>query len=172
MKVYVSIGTGIKQVTVPSLVNKTQEDASKELTDSGLKVALAYEEDTTKSNGLVLKQSVDAGKVVDEGTTVTITINKITEIKNGTVNINLKSLLNYTKPATNANTEEKEEPKVEVKVTVGDDTVYKEEHAKDTTKITVPVSGKGVITVKVYVDDVLKTTKTLDLNSATVLNIE
>ena len=159
VKVYVSIGTGIKQVTVPSLVNKTQEDASKELTDSGLKVALAYEEDTTKSNGLVLKQSVDAGKVVDEGTTVTITINKITEIKNGTVNINLKSLLNYTKPATNANTEEKEEPKVEVKVTVGDDTVYKEEHAKDTTKITVPVSGKGVITVKVYVDDVLKTTK-------------
>lgn len=171
IKVHVSTGTGIKQVAVPSLVNKTQEAASKELTDNNLKVAVAYEEDTTKENGIVLKQSIDTGKVVDEGTTVTITVNKIAEIKKGTVNINLKSLLNYTKP-TNTNQTETEVPKVEVMVKVGEDTVYKEKQAKDTTKITVPVSGKGVITVKVYVDDVLKTTQNLDLNSKTVLDIE
>ncbi len=171
IKVHVSTGTGIKQVAVPSLVNKTQEAASKELTDNNLKVSVAYEEDTTKENGIVLKQSIDTGKVVDEGTTVTITVNKIAEIKKGTVNINLKSLLNYTKP-TNTNQTETEVPKVEVMVKVGEDTVYKERQAKDTTKITVPVSGKGVITVKVYVDDVLKTTQNLDLNSKTVLDIE
>lgn len=171
IKVHVSTGTGIKQVAVPSLVNKTQEAASKELTDNNLKVSVAYEEDTTKENGIVLKQSIDTGKVVDEGTTVTITVNKIAEIKKGTVNINLKSLLNYTKP-TNTNSTDTEVPKVEVMVKVGEDTVYKEKQAKDTTKITVPVSGKGVITVKVYVDEVLKTTQNLDLNSKTVLDIE
>lgn len=171
IKVHVSTGTGIKQVAVPSLVNKTQEVASKELTDNNLKVSVAYEEDTTKENGIVLKQSIDTGKVVDEGTTVTITVNKIAEIKKGTVNINLKSLLNYTKP-TNTNSTDTEVPKVEVMVKVGEDTVYKEKQAKDTTKITVPVSGKGVITVKVYVDEVLKTTQNLDLNSKTVLDIE
>ena len=83
----------------------------------------------------------------------------------------MKSLLNYTKP-TNTNSTDTEVPKVEVMVKVGEDTVYKEKQAKDTTKITVPVSGKGVITVKVYVDEVLKTTQNLDLNSKTVLDIE
>ena len=56
IKVHVSTGTGIKQVAVPSLVNKTQEAASKELTDNNLKVSVAYEEDTTKENGIVLRQ--------------------------------------------------------------------------------------------------------------------
>ena len=45
-------------------------------------------------------------------------------------------------------------------------TVYNEEKAKDTTKITASIQGKGTVEVKVYVDDVLKGTKNLDLNSS------
>lgn len=175
IKIYVSKGTGIKQVTVNSVVGKTEESAKKELSDAGLKVTVAYEEDSTKSNGIVLKQSLDVGKIVDENTEIVITVNKLAEMKNGTVNVNLKSLINYTgNTNTNTNTTggTTTPEKVEVKVNVGNDTVYKEKHTKDTTKISIPVSGVGTITIKVYVDDILKTTKTMDLNKTTTIDIE
>ena len=172
VKVYVSIGTGIKQVLVPSVISKDEETAKSDLNKAGLKPVVEYTEDKTKSNGVVIKQSIDSGKEVDEGTSITITVNKIAEIKKGNININLKSLLNYTKPEPSVNEIEETAPNVEVKVIVDDDTVYKEEQRKDTTKITVPVSGTGVITVKVYVDDILKNTSTMDLNTTTNLTIE
>ena len=171
IKVYVSIGNGLEKVPVTSVVGKAEAAAKKELEDAKLKVEIVYEEDTTKANGTVLKQSISVGEVVDEGTTIILTVNKIEEIKTGTVNVNLKSLLNYTKP-TSTN-EEVQVPKVQVVIKVGEDTVYSEKQAKDTTKITKQIQGKGTVTVRIYVDDVLESTKTLDLNSSNpVLNIE
>ncbi len=164
VKVYVSIGNGLEQVPVTFVVGKTEADARKELEDAKLKVEVKYDEDTSKTNGIVLKQSKDVGEVVDEGTTIVLTVNKISEVKKGTVNVNLKSILNYSKP-TSTN-EEVTVPKVQVKVTVNGDIVYNEEKAKDTTKITTEIQGKGTVEVKVYVDDVLKGTKNLDLNSS------
>jgi len=172
VKVYVSIGTGIKQITVTSVIGKTESVASSELTALKLKVEIIYEEDTTKTNGVVLKQSLEVGKVVDEGTTIILTVNKIEALKTGTVNVNLKSLLKYTTP-TATNEEAVTVPKVTVKITVNDETVYNEKNAKDTTKITKQISGKGTVTVKVYIDEVLEGTKQLDLNSSNpVLNFE
>lgn len=156
---------------VTSVVGKTEEAAKKELEAAKLKVEIVHEEDTTKTNGTVLKQSIAVGEVVDEGTKIVLTVNKLAEIKQGTVNVNLKSLLKYN-PPTNTN-EEIEVPKVQVKIKVGEDVVYSEKHLKDTTKITKQIEGIGTVTVRVYVDDVLQATKTLDLNSANpVLNFE
>lgn len=171
VKVYVSIGNGKEDVTVVNVIGKTEAEAKKQLEDAKLKVEVVYKEDTTKTDGTVLEQSKNAGEVVEEGTTITITVNKIAQIKKGTVNINLKSLLNYSKP-TNTNEEVKIE-KAKVEILVGEDVVYRETHTKDTTKITANVEGKGTVTVKVKVDDVVKGTKTLDLNSSNpVLNFE
>ncbi len=164
VKVYVSIGNGLEQVPVTFVVGKTEADARKELEDKKLKVEVKYDEDTSKTNGIVLKQSKDVGEVVEEGTTIVLTVNKISEVKKGTVNVNLKSILNYTKP-TVVN-EEVTVPKVAVKITVNGDTVYNEKQAKDTTKISTEVQGKGTVEVKIYVDDILKGTKNLDLNSS------
>lgn len=172
IKVYVSIGTGKEPVVVTSVVGKTEAVAKKELEDAKLKVEIVYEEDTTKSDGVVLKQSISVGEVKEEGDTITLTVNKIEALKTGTINVNLKSLLKYNKPTATTN-EEVVVPKVQVKIRAGEDTIYNEKHAKDTTKITKQFQGKGTITVRVYVDDVLEQTKTLDLNSANpVLNFE
>ena len=172
VKLYVSIGTGLEQVVIPSVIGKTEENAKKELEGAKLKVDIVYDEDTTKSNGVVLKQSVSVGEVLEEGKTITLTVNKIEALKTGTINVNLKSLLNYSKPATEDG-EEVDVPKVQVKIRAGEDVVYSGTHAKDTTKITKQVQGKGTITVRVYVDDVLEQTKTLDLNSSsTVVSFE
>lgn len=172
VKVYVSIGTGKEPVVVTSVIGKPEATAKKELEDAKLKVEIVYEEDTSKSDGVVLKQSINVGEVKEEGDTIILTVNKIEALKTGTVNVNLKSLLKYTKPTASAN-EEVEVPKVQVKIRVDEDNIYNESHKKDTTKITKQFQGKGTVTVRVYVDDVLEATKTLDLNgNNTVLNFE
>lgn len=92
VKIHVSIGTGIKQVNVISVAGKTEEDAKKALETLGLKVNIAYDEDSSKDNGVVLKQSIEAGKTVDEGTTITVTVNKFEASKTMTINIDVKAI--------------------------------------------------------------------------------
>ena len=173
VKVYVSIGKGLEQVAVTYVIGKTEDAARKELEDAKLKVEIVYEEDTTKPVGTVLRQNKEVGTVVEEGTTIVLTVNKLAEIKNGTVNINLKSLTGYKEPSKVGNEILPEVPKSTVKVKVNEDVVYNEQNKKDTTKISVQIQGKGIVEIKVYVDEVLKGTKTLDLNSSnTVANFE
>ena len=66
----------------------------------------------------------------------------------------------------------KEPGKVKLRIVVGDDTIFSESRKKNETNINASFSGKGTVTVKVYVDDVLKSTKTLNLNSETTLIFE
>ena len=175
IKIHVSSGTGIKQITMASVIGKTEEQAKSELEGLGFKVSIGYEENTSKDNGIVLKQSVETGKVVDEGTTVTLTVNKLAELKTAKITVNVKSLLNgkveyeetiaknnSTTNATNGNTNsttatEKKIKKVKLEVKVENDTIYSETVDPTSTNINVGTSkGTGVSNVKVYIDGVLK----------------
>lgn len=175
IKIHVSSGTGIKQITMASVIGKTEEQAKSELEGLGFKVSIGYEENTSKDNGIVLKQSLETGKVVDEGTTVTLTVNKLAELKTAKITVNVKSLLNgkveyeetiaknnSTTNATNGNTNsttatEKKIKKVKLEVKVENDTIYSETVDPTSTNINVGTSkGTGVSNVKVYIDEVLK----------------
>ena len=74
---------------------KDEETAKQTLQDLGLTVNVEYGEDKTRGNGVVLKQSIESGKTVDEGSTITITVNKLAELKTGTVTINVKSITGF-----------------------------------------------------------------------------
>ena len=76
VKIHVSTGTGLKQLTVISVIGQDEATAKSNLENLGLKVNITYQ-DATSDNGKVAKQSIDANKVVDEGTTITLTVNKI-----------------------------------------------------------------------------------------------
>ena len=91
VKIHVSTGTGIKQVTVISVIGQDEATARTNLENLGLKVNVTYQE-ATSNNGKVAAQSIDANKVVDEGTTITITVNQVAETKNLTVNIDVKAI--------------------------------------------------------------------------------
>lgn len=91
IKIHVSTGTGIKQVTVQNVVGQTEANARSTLEGQGLKVNVTYV-DATTDDGKVTKQSVTGGTTVDEGTTVTLTVNKVAETKNVSVIINLKQI--------------------------------------------------------------------------------
>ena len=160
VKIHVSKGTGIKQVTVVSVIGQDEATAKKTLSGLGLKVNVAYEEDTSKTNGTVLKQSMEAGKTVDEGNSITITVNKIAEMKEVSVIVNVKSLLGgniYEEPSNSSNeTSDKKVKKVKVKVTVGNDTIYSSTVNASETSIKTSTKGTGTKEIKVYIDDVLK----------------
>lgn len=169
VKIYVS--TGIKQITMEYVIGEKEATATKKLEKIGFKVEVVYEEDTSKKDGVVLKQSIDTGTTVDDETKVVLTVNKIEKLKEGTVNINLKSLINEEIKKDEAGNEIN--PTVVVEITVDGETVYREEHRKDTTRISKEITGKGTVTVKVFVDDVKEAEKTLDLNSSKpILNID
>ena len=153
VKIYVSSGTGIKEVAVPYVVGDTEEAAKEKLKD--LEVTVIYEEDTTKVNGDVLRQSIEAGETVNEKTKITITVNRIEEIKTGTININLKSLLRDKAAIEVDENGEEINPTVDLRIEVNGDTVYREQNQrKDTTDVTVTASGKGTVIVKIFVDGV------------------
>ena len=183
IKVHVSTGTGIKKVTVTSVIGKSSEEAKKILTDLKLEVNVVEDEDTSKSDGVVLKQSVDPGTSVEEGSAITITVNKIEKNKQGTVNINVKALANRHLPKSSDEEEDNTTTasnNVKITVMVGSDKVYSQKVSRNTEKLNVTVEGKGNITVKVYIanedessNGILAKNATIDLNSEnTVLNVD
>lgn len=183
VKIHVSIGTGIKQVTMVSVIGQTEANAKKAIEDLGLKVNVSYEEDTSKDNGTVLKQSLESGKVVDEGTSVTITVNKIAEMKSVTVSVNIKSLLkgDIYETANNSNTtannttssDKKEVKNVKLRVVVGNDTIYNQTVKASETNISAGTTkGTGTKEIKVYIDDVLKNQGQINYSSMTTYTAE
>ena len=91
IKIHVSTGTGIKQVSVQNVVGQTESNARTTLEGQGLKVTVNYV-DATTDDGKVTKQSISAGTTVDEGTTVTLTVNKVAQTKSVSIIINLKQI--------------------------------------------------------------------------------
>ena len=183
IKIHVSTGTGIKKVTVTSVIGKSSEEAKKILTDLKLEVNVVEDEDTSKSDGVVLKQSVDPGTSIEEGSAITITVNKIEKNKQGTVNINVKALANRHLPKSSDEEEDNTTTasnNVKITVMVGSDKVYSQKVSRNTEKLNVTVEGKGNITVKVYIanedessNGILAKNATIDLNSEnTVLNVD
>ena len=91
-------------------------------------------------------------------------------MKKGTVNINVKKLMNYKQKL-----DEDDKPipaeKVAVRVTVDDITVYNNsEVLEDTEKITQTIEGIGTVNVKVFIQEkgsteVLKAQTNMNLNA-------
>ena len=166
--VIIHVSTGVKKSSVPSVIGKSEDEAKKALTDLGLQVTVANDVDLSKEDGIVLKQSVDAGKEAEQGSSVTITVNKLPEEKNVPVSVNLESLLNgdiyeSSQSATNNTSQEENETttskkddikKVKVRITVNDqekDLGKSEYNANDT--ILTNVSGRGKVVIKVYINN-------------------
>ena len=176
VKIYVSIGTGIKQIVVSSVLYKEEAVAKQILEEDGLVVEVEYSEDKTRGNGVVLKQSVSSGETVDEGTTVVITVNKLAELKTGSITIDVKELTGFKDKITVTEKDEETGEEVEVekantpkdvtlRVTVDGEQVKKSKVKENSTSEKINnITGKGVVEIKVYIDDTLYKTVNMDLN--------
>ncbi len=171
-----SIGSAFKDVPVPSVLNSEESVAVKTLSDLGLIVNVVYEENASKSDGVVTSQSISGGKTVKEGENIEIVVNKQPTKSTLTVKVNLKSLMNYTEPEpttqdtvdefgnTISTTTTPEIQKATVVIDVGDDTILSDSYPMNKTEITKSWTTSGVKTMKVKVNGVTKYEQTVDFN--------
>ena len=185
--VVIHISTGVKKAAVPSVIGKNEDEAKKALSDLGFTVNVSYEEDSSKDNGAVLKQSIDTGKEVEVGTSITITVNKLAEEKTAKLTINIKSLLKsdiYESSSSNNNanttnptssTEDKKVKTVKVRVTIDDnDLTLSKKEFEATETIIESFTGRNTVKVKVYIDGDWKNREEyiFDLNEKTDIRID
>ena len=64
----------VEKIKVPQVIGKTEEEAKGLL--SQFSIQLVYEDNKTEKDGIVLRQSLQEGTIVDAGTSITIFINK------------------------------------------------------------------------------------------------
>ena len=176
INITVSKGSAYKDVTVPSVINDTEATALQKLTALNLIVNVTYEENASKSDGVVISQSVNSGKTLKEGEQIEIVVNKQPTKSTVTVNVNLKSLMDYTepKPVTNTTTDETgntvsttTKPEIEkatVVIEIGDDTILSDSYLMTKTDISKTWTTSGVKELKVKVNGVTKYTQTVDFN--------
>ena len=147
-----TVSKGVEQVTVPSVIGNDETTAKNTLTNAGLTVTVVNEEDGTKENGVVLKQSVDAGKQVSKGSSITITVNKVAENKSATINMNITSITGGY--STSDDTLEESEKKVSVKLSVdGTPTFSQSGVDKNRGSMSTTISGKGSVKLTLEIKD-------------------
>ena len=154
VKLVVSKGSAIVKVEVPSLVGKNEQEAKALLVEAGLKANIINDEDESKNDGVVLRQSKEPGTQVQEGTTITITVNKIAQAKEATFTIDVKKITGgYDKDETGNNVGGNKSKTVDVIITVNGKEAYRQSNVDKNSTITAKVSGKGSQTVVVTLKD-------------------
>ena len=149
--VKIHVSTGTEKATVPGVVGKSQDEAKKALQDLGFVVTVTNAEDSSKENGVVLKQSLDEGKTVEKGSAIAITVNTYEASKSAQVTIDVKSYL----PKTDASLSNEEASSnvgktANVKVTVSNNgTGFSKNNVSST--VTDTIYGKGEVTITITI---------------------
>ena len=175
----IKVSMGIEQVEVPDLTGMTEDEAKKALSDAKLKwKSTRTVNDSSKGTGVV-SQTVSAKSMVDKNTEVSITINTYSELKTGTIKINVASIVGYTPETEEVEGEDgeivtvKKEPgTVELKVTVDGEQIESKKVSKDTENLTLTTTGRGTVVVKVIIDGNTRRTVEFNLNTQTEITIE
>ena len=169
VKLTVSKGSAYKDITVKNVVGKSEEDAKNQLkTDGFTLVEVEYEENSNKSDGVVLEQSISAGKTVKENETIVLTVNKLPKEANVTVKVNVKALADkYIKEDTTENTTTDDTTKKtteKLQIIVGTDTIFSETVDLTATNVEKTWSATGVKEVKVIFGEVTVYKEKVDFN--------
>lgn len=90
---YVSMGSGVTEITVPNFVGHTVEEASLLAAENGIGLTIGYDSSPDAAPGTVLRQGIDEGTVVEPNTRVEIIIAGEASATAGkaTISVSLKS---------------------------------------------------------------------------------
>ena len=159
---------GIEQVEVPYLSGKTESEAKTAISNAKLKWKSTDKiSDSSKPNGVVVSQSISATSMVDKDTEITITVNEFDEIKDGTITVNVASILNYT-PETDAEGNEIAPESVQVVLSLDGEEYATKNIAENNTSCKFSISSSGSKTAKIQIKSAagtVLTTKTFTYNS-------
>ena len=199
LKIHVS--TGVEKVTMVSVIDKDEEEAKNALKAIGItNITIAYAEDSSKATGKVIKQSIENGSTVEKDSSITITVNTYKERKTVSLVINVKSLTggytetpapkaenktntantanatNATNTTTNAaasteTTTPAVKKTVDISVAIDGNVVETRPGVdKNTAELKISLTDAGSKTVTIDAGGA-KSTKTIDFNTATTVNV-
>ena len=152
--VKIHVSTGTEKTTVPGVLGKTQEEAKKILQDSGFVVTVTNSEDSSKENGIVLKQSLDEGKSVDKESAITITVNTFEASKSMPISIDVKSITGGYEENTNSVEENKIVKTVSITITSGGKTLWSDSGVdKNIKDKKASITGKGSMDLTLTITD-------------------
>ncbi len=175
VQITVSKGSQYKDVLVPSVIGASESDARNSLAGLNLQINVSYEQDESKSDGVVTTQNPAAGSTIKEGQTVNVIVNRHPAKSRVTINVNVQSLLNYTvpkitkeepvldeegkpvldedgKPKTKTVEVPGEPENCKVQIKVGSDQILDSTYKKTETGISKAWTSSGVKEVKVIID--------------------
>lgn len=145
----IKVSKGIEKVIVPDLVGKTEDEAKDLIKENGLKLkTVTTQEDKTKDDGIVLKQSLESGTEVDKDSYITLTVNSIVVDQKSTIVIDVQSLLGESDIGT-------EETNVSVKISVNGTDYNVGSYPSTSTSVTKEISGTGTAKVQVKINDTI-----------------
>lgn len=144
IKIIVSDGNGKKTQIVPNLIGTSYATAKLNIEKLNLKVgSISYKSDTTKSDGVIISQSVKENSEIEEGTSIDLVINRLQKSKSVIVNME-----EYLKESTKSS--------VQIKVTATiegvTNTIYTGTMTSPFEKFDVTVNGFSQAIVYVYID--------------------
>ena len=152
--VKIHVSTGTEKTTVPGVLGKTQEEAKKILQDSGFVVTVTNSEDSSKENGVVLKQSIKEEKSVDKGSAITITVNTFEASKSMPISIDVKSITGGYEENTNSVEENKIVKTVSITITSGGKTLWSDSGVdKNIKDKKASITGKGSMDLTLTITD-------------------
>ncbi len=175
----VSSGSQYADVTMINVVGDDEATAITKLeAQLNLVVNVKYDENTNKDNGVVLAQTIEAGKVIKEQTEVTITVNKLPEEHTVTFNINVASYFQTTNITNETNNDTSENTtnttsststntvsKVKVTISVGGSPVYEQDVPALTTNCTYTTKKfSGNQKVRISVGNIERVNETINFS--------
>jgi len=166
--VKIHVSTGVEKVTMVSVIDKDEEEAKKALNAIGItNINIAYEENSSKDYGKVIKQSIVDGSTVEKDASITLTVNNYKASKTVKLSINVKKITGYNEPAAstektdNTSNKEKEKAKtvksVEVKTSLDGNVVDTRTVKEDEQSVGVDVSGNGSHKITVQIGNFVRT---------------
>ena len=185
------VSTGTEKVTMVSVIDKDEEEAKNALNAIGItNINIAYEENSSKASGKVIKQSIVGGSTVEKDASITITVNTYKESKTITLAINVKALTggyteqksteskdttkdnnttdNAAKTTTSTTTVQKT---VNISVSIDGNVVETRQNIdKNTENLNISLTSLGTKTITVDAGG-SKSTKTIDFNSTSTVNV-
>ncbi|MDK2799880.1 MAG: eukaryotic-like serine/threonine-protein kinase [Clostridiales bacterium] len=152
VNLYVSNGREVKMVKVPDFIGKSEDEVTKMIAQVGLVKGHIKTEISTEPKNTVIGQSIPANTEVEEKTAIDLVVSggQPTDERERYININLPQDKDTVKVKVVANSNE------------GSKVVYQKTHDRDDSPVTVKLTGKGIISIQVYFDNILKAEDTID----------
>ncbi len=147
--VYVSKGPELDMIPMPYLIDKSYAEAKKIIENNNLKLGETERAASSKPNGTVIGQSIEADTEVEEYTMVDLVIS------NGISNETTGKSYTVQVPGDRDNTK--------IVVVQNGSVIHNGQHNKSEGQFTVNLTGSGSVKVEIYFDDVLAKQETVQL---------